>query len=115
MWGGKSWQRIGKFVHANVQQVDYSHDESYLVTWSPLFAGSSEDNLRVWDLKTGKLLRAFQTQLPETEWPLFKFAHSSRFAALRQDKDTINIYDLPEMTLTGGKPLMVEGVVEFAW
>jgi translation initiation factor 3 subunit B len=34
LWGGPSWEKIMRFIHPNVNLVDFSPNEKFLVTWS---------------------------------------------------------------------------------
>ena len=34
LWGGSNWDRISKYAHPNVKLLDFSPNESYMVTWS---------------------------------------------------------------------------------
>jgi hypothetical protein len=43
LWGGESWERIGRFVHGNVRMIDFSPCETYLVTFS---SESANDDVR---------------------------------------------------------------------
>jgi translation initiation factor 3 subunit B len=34
LWGGKSWSKINRFSHPKVNRIDFSPNETYVVTWS---------------------------------------------------------------------------------
>lgn len=116
LWGGAGWERVGRFAHQGVKLIDFSPQENYLVTWSPEPTKTGE-NLRVWDIRSGKLLRGF-TALTQggkkLEWPIFKWSHDDRMVA-RGGKDAIGVYELPSFTLLDGKPVKADGMKEFSW
>ena len=76
IWGGASWNRMQRFPHRFVRLLDFSPNETYLVTWSPdpitlppdghpdrpniPFDDSSEGHtICIWETRTGELLRTF--------------------------------------------------------
>ncbi|KAH9081789.1 translation initiation factor eIF-3b [Lactarius deliciosus] len=82
LYGGPSFQLQARFFHPFVRLIDFSPCEQYLVTWShePIVVAenipkgprsfSAEDegnNIAIWDIKTGHLLRTFLSILPEGE------------------------------------------------
>lgn len=117
LWGGKSWNRIVRFVHQNVKFIDFSPCETYFVTWSASVVGKDE-NLRVWDTASGKLLRGFPTpeiqKADDFNWPLFKWSSDEKYV-VKKSKDSLQIYEAPSMTLLDNKSLKVESVQDFCW
>jgi translation initiation factor 3 subunit B len=114
LWGGPKWERIERFTHQGVKLIDFSPQENYLVTWSPE-ATKNGENLRVWDIRSGKLLRGFSTpQGKKMEWPVFKWSKDDRMVA-RAGNDAIAVYELPAFTLLDGKPVKADGLKEFSW
>ncbi len=45
---------------------------------------------------------------------MFKWSHDDRFVA-RSLKDTLHIYDLPQLTLLDQKPVKAENIAQFYW
>jgi translation initiation factor 3 subunit B len=86
---------------------------------------STEDegnNIAVWDIKTGHLLRTFPSILPEGEgakkqmaWPALKWSADDKYTARLTPGQQISVYELPGMGLQGKKSLKIEGVVDFEW
>jgi translation initiation factor 3 subunit B len=86
---------------------------------------SAEDegnNIAVWDIKTGHLLRTFPSILPEGEgprkqmaWPALKWSADDKYTARLTPGQQISVYELPGMGLQGRKSLKIEGVVDFEW
>ncbi|THH20860.1 hypothetical protein EW146_g583 [Bondarzewia mesenterica] len=137
LWGGPSWEHQQRFYHPLVRLVDFSPCEKYFVTWShePIVVAegapqgsqffSAEDegnNIAVWDIKTGNLLRTFPSILPEGDnskkqmaWPALKWSADDKFVARVTPGQQISVYELPGMGLQGKKSLKIEGVVDFEW
>ena len=85
LWGGPGFERLVRLAHPQVKLVDFSPDETYIITWSPLaialppnaasnpnipFTPEDEGNhICVWDRASGKLMRTFPmvtAVVPET-------------------------------------------------
>lgn len=137
LWGGPSWEPLQRFAHPLVRLIDFSPCEQYLVTWShdPIVVAegapqgptyfSPEDegnNIAVWDIKTGNLLRTFPSLIPESDgpkkqmaWPALKWSADDKFVARVTPSQQISVYELPSMGLQGKKSLKIEGVVDFEW
>ncbi|KAH9029392.1 translation initiation factor eIF-3b [Lactarius hengduanensis] len=122
LYGGPSFQLQARFFHPFVRLIDFSPCEQYLVTWShePIvvaenipkgprsFSADDEgNNIAVWDIKTGHLLRTFPSILPEGE--------DDKYTARLTPGQQIIVYELPSMRLQGKKSLKIEGVVDFEW
>ena len=119
LWGGPSWKRLLKINHGGVKLIDFSPCENFLVTWSP--ESDQAAALIVWDVKTGKQLRAFPAPQPdrEMEWPAFQWSHDDAFFA-RLGDDCIFVYETSTMKLIKDKhdkrsSVKVEGVRQFLW
>ncbi|KAG9314455.1 translation initiation factor eIF-3b [Chiua virens] len=139
LWGGPSWEPQQRFAHPFVKLIDFSPCENYLVTWShdPIAVSpalpqgpeyfSPEDegnNIAVWDVKSGHLLRTFPTSLFENEdpsmkkqmqWPALKWSADDKFVARVTAGQQISVYELPSMGLHDKKSLKIEGVVDYEW
>ncbi|KAH9004158.1 translation initiation factor eIF-3b [Lactarius hatsudake] len=137
LYGGPSFQLQARFFHPFVRLIDFSPCEQYLVTWShePIVVAenipkgprsfSAEDegnNIAIWDIKTGHLLRTFPSILPEGEgakkqmaWPALKWSPDDKYTARLTPGQQISVYELPSMGLQGKKSLKIEGVVDFEW
>ncbi|KAG9006810.1 Translation initiation factor 3 subunit b [Tulasnella sp. JGI-2019a] len=137
LWAGGSWNGIARFAHPLVKLLDFSPCENYLVTWSqepisptagpPGPASFTEEdegnNIAVWDVKTGHLLRTFQAipeldsegQAKKMSWPLLKWSPDDKYVARIQPGVQISVYELPGMGLLDKKSIKIDGVVEFDW
>jgi translation initiation factor 3 subunit B len=135
-WGGASWNRIQRFPHRLVRLLDFSPNETYLVTWSPdpitlppeghpdranlPFDQTSEDHtICIWETRTGELLRTFPPiQTPEDvrpTWPFFKFSADEKYVARIHPGKQISIYELPGMRLLDNNSIKIAGVKDFEW
>ncbi|KAI0291251.1 translation initiation factor eIF-3b [Russula brevipes] len=137
LYGGTSFQLQARFFHPLVRLIDFSPCEQYLVTWShepvvvtedmpqgPRFfsPGDEGNNIAIWDIRTGHLLRTFPSILPEGEgakkqvaWPALKWSADDKYTARLTPGQQISVYELPGMGLQGKKSLKIEGVVDFEW
>lgn len=139
LWGGSSWEPQHRFAHPLVKLIDFSPCENYLVTWShdpisvpanlpqgPEFFSPEDEgnNIAVWDIKSGQLLRTFPTTAYENEdpamkkqmqWPALKWSSDDKFVARVTPGQHISVYELPTMGLHDKKSLKIEGVVDFEW
>ncbi|KAJ7619135.1 eukaryotic translation initiation factor eIF2A-domain-containing protein [Mycena polygramma] len=138
LWGGSSWKPQQRFAHPLVKLIDFSPCEQYLVTWSnepiqvpegapqgPQYLSPDDEgnNIAVWDIKSGDLLRTFST-VAETEtpagkkqmqWPALKWSPDDKYVARVTPGQMISVHELPSMYLHGKKSLKIEGVVDFEW
>ncbi|KAF8349972.1 hypothetical protein F5887DRAFT_877182 [Amanita rubescens] len=138
LWGGPSWRPQQRFAHPFVKLIDFSPCENYLVTWSnesivvpegaiqgPQYFSPDDEgnNIAVWDIKSGHLLRTFstsnETEAPATKkhmpWPMLKWSPDDKFVARLTPGQMISVHELPSMYLQGKKSLKIEGVVDFEW
>ncbi|KAF9499756.1 translation initiation factor eIF-3b [Pleurotus eryngii] len=138
LWGGPSWKPQQRFAHPLVKLIDFSPCENYLVTWSnepivvpagapqgPQYLSPDDEgnNLAVWDVKSGHLLRTFSTfkenetpsQKSQMQWPALKWSPDDKFVARVTPGQMISVYELPSMYLHERKSLKIEGVVDFEW
>ncbi|KAF7307015.1 Eukaryotic translation initiation factor 3 subunit B [Mycena indigotica] len=137
LWGGTSWKPQQRFAHPLVKLIDFSPGEQYLVTWSnepivvpdgapqgPQYLSPDDEgnNLAVWDIKSGHLLRTFSTanendpqSRKQIQWPALKWSPDDKFVARVTPGQMISVHELPSMYLHGKKSLKIEGVVDFEW
>ncbi|KAF8640680.1 hypothetical protein AX17_000336 [Amanita inopinata Kibby_2008] len=138
LWGGPSWKPQQRFAHPFVKLIDFSPCENYLITWSnepivvpegaiqgPQYFSPDDEgnNIAVWDIKSGHLLRTFSTSnesdTPTTKkhmpWPALKWSSDDKFVARVTPGQMISVHELPSMYLHGKKSLKIEGVVDFEW
>jgi translation initiation factor 3 subunit B len=122
-----------------VKLIDFSPCEQYLVTWSndpivvppgapqgPQYLSPDDEgnNIAVWNIKTGLLLRTFPTTTAPDEnpgrkksipWPTLKWSPDDKYVARVTPGQQISVYELPSMGLYGKKSMKIEGVVDFEW
>lgn len=116
LWGGLEFEKLGRFAHKNVKIVLFSPKENYLITCSSDLESNS--GIIVWDVKSGKMLRAFPASggangIPGVVTP-FRWSHDDAYVA-RRGKDVISVYETPSMKLLGKKSLKADGVHNFFW
>ena len=145
LWAGTSWSAQQRFAHPLVRLLDFSPNEKYLVTWShdpivvpegaqqgPQFFSPEDEgnNIAVWEIKTGNLLRTFPSNYSEgaedgsnagpgkkqqLQWPALKWSPDDKFVARVTPGQMISVYELPGMGLYEKKSIKIEGVVDFEW
>lgn len=118
LWGNDKFSSIQRLTHRNVDQLHFSPDERYLLTWN----GQKNYPVKVHDVRTGESLMALPfpprscmannfwpppALSPEGEvlqkksmkdlWPFFSFSHDSHYLAGITTKGVV-IYELPSMT-----------------
>ncbi|KAI5959110.1 PRT1 [Candida theae] len=134
-WGGADFHSIKRFFHNQVRLVDFSPNEKYMVTLSPVpialpdsaadrqqfpFGPESEGHkLVIWDMITGEPVRTFalpphlehQKEMP---WPLVKWSFDDKYCA-RQGPDALAIYETPSFQLLEKKLVKIDGIQDFEW
>ena len=138
LWGGPSWKPQQRFAHPLVKLIDFSPCENYLVTWSndpivvpegaiqgPQYFSPDDEgnNIAVWDIKSGDLLRTFSTHSEgesgpvkkQMQWPSLKWSPDGKFVARLTPGQMISVHELPSMYLHGKKSIKIEGVFDFEW
>ncbi|KAJ7225418.1 eukaryotic translation initiation factor eIF2A-domain-containing protein [Mycena pura] len=136
LWGGPSWKPQQRFAHPLVKLIDFSPCEQYLVTWSndaivvpdgapqgPQYLSPDDEgnNIAVWDIKSGHLLRTFSAvndsdaTRKQMQWPALKWSPDDKYVARVTPGQMISVHELPSMYLHGKKSLKIEGVVDFEW
>ncbi|KAH6917282.1 eukaryotic translation initiation factor eIF2A-domain-containing protein [Coprinopsis sp. MPI-PUGE-AT-0042] len=137
LWGGPSWKPVQRFAHPMVKLIDFSPCENYMVTWSnepivvpegavqgPQYFSPDDEgnNMAVWDIKSGDLLRTFSTfhegEAPnkkQMQWPALKWSPDDKFVARLTPGQMISVHELPSMYLHGKKSIKIDGVVDFEW
>ncbi|KAG8733657.1 Translation initiation factor 3 subunit b [Ceratobasidium sp. 414] len=140
LWGGSDWSLIRRIAHPLARLVDFSPNERYLVTWSnepiaippgaqqgPTFFSPDDEgnNLAVWDVATGHLLRTFYVEgttgagpggeKKQMSWPQLKWSSDDRYVARVTPGQQISVYEVPSMNLLERKSIKIDGVVDFEW
>ena len=123
LWGGKNFEKLGRFPAPGVDFVTFSPQENYILTNNN--NRNDPQAIKVFSIRTGKLLRAFplypkdflDDSLPETERqqilpPPFQWSHDDKYLA-RMGKDLISVFETPKMTLLDKRSLGCDGINEF--
>ncbi|KAK9836110.1 hypothetical protein WJX81_002073 [Elliptochloris bilobata] len=132
IWGGPSFSRLQRFSHPNVRLIQFSPEETYVVTYSPVEPANPREKaglvLNLFDSRTGRKLRNFAGSAEDyavgaaaapggaLKWPVFQWAGGcgDRYFA-RLGRGAISVYETPEMGLLDKRSLKLEGVQDFAW
>ena len=143
VWGGPDFGRLQRFSHPFVRLIGFSPGEKYIVTYSSQESKKTGTTvtLSVFDVKTGQKLRSFVAPVEEfsvpppapptaanqapappppaqgqIQWPLLRWSGSGedRFVA-KIMKNTISVYEAPDMHLLDKKSIKLENVQDFLW
>ncbi|KAI3859658.1 hypothetical protein MKX03_031172 [Papaver bracteatum] len=139
VWGGAAtFGYLSRCAHEEVELIDFSPGEKYLVTYSsqgrtqdfPLgrvgFSPSETHSvvLNIFDEKTGKVMRGFEGSADEfavggvsrSSWSLFGWGggKDDKYFA-RIGKNVVSIYETQNFTLIDKKSLRVENMLDFSW
>lgn len=125
LWGGKGYEKMGRFPAPGVEFVVFSPQENYLLTNNN--DRDDPEAIKVFSIRTGKLLRSFpfypKDFLPENfsagdapppPPPPFQWSHDDKFLA-RMGKDLISVFETPSMRLLDRRSLSCNGIHEFQW
>merc|ERR1712071_15555 len=122
LWGGSTYEKIGRFPSPNVQFVLFSPEENYLLTSNN--DRNDQAAVKIFNIRTGKLMRAFPLYPPDflaspsdaqnTPPPPFLWSHDDKYLA-RMGKDLISIYETPSMKLLDRRSQSTPGIHEFQW
>ena len=90
--GGDSFEKVNRFVHTEVMEVQFSPNEQYLMTWNGN-KNKSEKSICLWDRRNGKKLKEFKYDIEvHGVWPCFSWSHDDKYFA-RKGQDLIMIYE----------------------
>jgi len=118
LWSGDTYEKVGRFVAADVKSVLFSPQENYILTNNMRY--DDEQAVKIYNIQTGKLLRAFPLypdniqRHDEIPPPPFQWSHDDAYLA-RMGKDLVSIYSTPSMRLLDKKSLLADGIHEFQW
>ncbi|CAG9858513.1 unnamed protein product [Phyllotreta striolata] len=114
LWAGPKFAQYRKFAHANVQFIDFSPCEKYLVTYSPQ-GDPDHQKIMIWDIRTGLEKRTFQPEGP-TAWPIFRWSQDDKyFARIGSNNDALQVYETPSFGLLDKKSIKISGIKDFNW
>lgn len=82
-----------RFEHYEVQFIDFSPCEKFLVTCNPRLAGVDDQALIIWDTRTGQKKRSFTCdRVTNLSWPYFKWNHDDSYFA-KISTDALYVYE----------------------
>ncbi|KAI4319101.1 hypothetical protein MLD38_032743 [Melastoma candidum] len=132
VWGGAStFNRLCRYAHPQVELIDFSPGERYLVTYSSHAPSNPRDPKRIviniFDVRLGKVMRDFKGSADDfavggpggvtsVSWPVFKWAggRDDKYFA-RIGKGIISVYETETFSLIDKKSIKVDNVIDFSW
>lgn len=114
LWGGEEFVRLHRFNHTNVQLIDFSPCERYVVTYAPNNDNTIQDPsaIIIWDIKTGIKKRSFLAG--GGHWPVFKWSPDGMYVA-RAANECLSVYESPGFGLVEKKSIKLPGLKDFSW
>jgi len=114
LWGGPEFERIQRFNHSDVQLMDFSPCERYIVSYAPVQDANTQEpsGIIIWDSKTGAKKRGFIAT--GGHWPVFKWSNDGKFVA-RSGNEVLSVYESPVFGLLDKKSIKIPGMKDFTW
>jgi translation initiation factor 3 subunit B len=93
LWVGEEFNQFMRFAHQNVQLIDFSPCENYLVTCNPNQAGIDDQALIIWCVRSGQKQRSFTCERTlNLSWPYFRWNSDDKYFA-RLMTDNLLVYE----------------------
>jgi translation initiation factor 3 subunit B len=126
LWGGKTFEKLGRFAAPGVDIVVFSPEENYMLTSNN--NPKDPQAIKIWSIQSGTCLRTFPLYpkdfldpgmdssplegggLPPP--PPFQWSYDDKYLA-RMGKDLISIHETPSMKLLEKRSLATDGIHEF--
>lgn len=120
LWGGKNFEKLGRFAAPGVEFVLFSPQENYILTNN--MNKKDPQAIKVFSVQSGNCLRAFplypkdfldqENADQEIPPPPFQWSHDDKYLA-RMGKDLISVFETPSMKLLDKRSLATDGIHEF--
>jgi translation initiation factor 3 subunit B len=96
LWGGEKFTKRARFLHSDVQHIEFSPNEEFLLTWNGKHAAEKDPaSVKIWRIFTGEEAKSFPTPslAPRGgEFPHYLWSPDGRFLA-RYTEGAIFVYD----------------------
>lgn len=112
LWGGSEFAKIRRFPHNDVEWMEFSPSENYLVTYS---SKDSAHSHVFWNVVTGERVKAFPR---EHGFQQFWWSHDDKYFARfnQKEKGLIAVYEAPSCKLLGGTSIKLShDIASFKW
>ncbi len=119
LWGGDTFEKVNRFVHFDVMEIQFSPNEQYIMTWNGN-ENKNDKSICLWDRRNGKLLKEFKYDIAvQGPWPCFSWSHDDKYFA-RKGRDLIMVYESETCSLLRDaegtkRSLKAPGVKDFKW
>lgn len=123
LWGGSSFEKLGRFPAKGVEIVNFSPKEKFFLTSNN--NANDPEAIKIFSVESGKLMKTFplypknffSADMTPAERklippPAFQWSHDDSYIA-RMGKGLIQIYDTTTMKLLDSRSLITEGIHEF--
>ncbi|KAK7582397.1 hypothetical protein V9T40_013842 [Parthenolecanium corni] len=113
LWGGSKFAKVMRFAQQNVQFIDFSPCEQYLIIFSNYHDSSETKKLGIFDIRTGMEKRSFAID-GAPAWPIFRWSKDDKYFA-RIGQNLLSVYETPSFGLLDKKSIQVSGIRDFMW
>jgi len=114
LYGGSNWKKLKEFTHEMVDDVVFSPDERFIVTFSEALSHNDDEEnpkaIVIWEVATEAKRRCFSCVYHENNqsekvpvWPAFVWSFNSSYFS-RLKAGYILIYESEDMSLLNKKP-----------
>jgi translation initiation factor 3 subunit B len=108
LWGGPEYAKVRRFPHTDVEWMQFSPAENYLVTYSR----TEKDAYVIWSVVTGERVKSYPRVQP---FQPFQWSHDDKYYA-RLNEGLVAVYEAPSGTLLGKSSVKLSGNIElFKW
>ncbi|EFA76381.1 RNA-binding region RNP-1 domain-containing protein [Heterostelium album PN500] len=118
LYGGENWQQAGFFKHQNVQLVDFSPEDKYLITFSSPVSDNPKDSnsIIVWDVRSGKRLRSFPSPPKDQfSWPAYNWSAKDKYFSRQFEDKGINIFVASTCNMLNEKTFPIARLKSYSW
>jgi translation initiation factor 3 subunit B len=113
LWGGKEFERAGRYPHPYVTQAEFSPCERFVITYDDRVEnGKNREALIVWNVRSQTKVKVFPD--PEADWPIMRWSYDGSYFA-RAIENGISIFSTATMKLHDGKPVAAKDLASFEW
>jgi translation initiation factor 3 subunit B len=109
LWGGPDFTKIRRFHHSDVDWMQFSPAENYLVTYS---GKHEKEAYIIWNVVTGEKMKSYSRTQP---FQAFQWSFDDKYYA-RLSEGLVTVYETPTGSILGKSSIKLSGAIEsFKW